>query len=528
MTIGKIHYTKPLLKILKIIGLSFLYSLIVCFSAHAQDNKEIFQQKVSLKKQRLSVYQALNQLSDSIGYFFAYDSKVVDNDKQIRTSINNITLEEALNQILTDTSLVYSIIDKHILISYKSKLERKKESTAIPEQQKHILVKGRVLDSQTRQPIPYATVGLPNKSLGNVTNFDGVFVFKIPKEYYATNVVVSHIGYKPQEIQISLLQNDIIDIYLSTDYVSIQEVIIRNIEPRQLVKEALSKISENYADEPYYLNSFYREGVVKDNKYQNYSEAIFKVYKSSYVNNYDTDQVKLLKSRKTQNINQSDTLSVKLRGGVNSSLTLDLVKNIPFYFQDEYWDYYNFTRNDIVNIGGRMAYEIGFEQNEQINEPLFMGVLYIDMDNLAILGAEFEINPKYISEITSQYVYKRNRHFRIKPESIKYSIRYSSFKGKYYLSHVRGDLNFKYRHRKSWFYSPFKLFFELVVSQVDDQNVTKFQRKEIEPITNVFIENNYEYDVDFWKDFNTISPEQSIFDALMQINSKIEEIQQAE
>ena len=63
-----------------------------------------------------------------------------------------------------------------------------------------------------------------------------------------------------------------------------------------------------------------------------------------------------------------------------------------------------------------------------------------------------------------------------------------------------------------------------MVSSVENNNVTRFDRREVETTTNIFFDNNYEYDPLFWSDFNIIPPEQSIFDALNQINSKVEEI----
>lgn len=508
----------------KAFGLVLLLLFITQILTFSQEATDIFQKKVSLKRQRTTVYEALNQLSDTIGYFFVYDSRIVFNDRQIRPNVNDITLYNALEQILNDSTLVFRVIDHHILIARDQSKGLKNDPKEKVESKSYITLQGRVLDSKTRRPLPFATVSLPDRSIGNVTNFDGIFIFKIPNQIETKEIEISHIGYESKRVNVDLLLNEQVDIYLSTQFVSIQEVIIRNIEPKQLVKEALAKIPYNYTDKPLYLNSFYREGVVKDNHYQNYSEAIFRIYKASYTKRFESDQVKLLKSRKTQNVEQSDTVSIKLRGGVNSTLTLDITKNTPFYFQDEYWDYYDFTRKDIVNIGGSTAYAIAFEQNQRFEDPLFMGVLYIDMENLAILGADLEVNPKNISRITDQYVYRSNRKFRFKPESIKYTIRYSQFEGRYYLSHVRGDLTFKYRQRRNFFYNPFKIFFELIVSQVDDQNVSRFDRKEVESTNNVFFDNSYEYDPDFWKDFNFISPEKSVFDALLEISSKIEEI----
>lgn len=488
-------------------------------------NEEIFDKKVTLPKQRTTVYQALNQLSDSIGYLFAYDSKLVDSDRRIRTNITRIPLRKALGQILADTTLGFRVIDRHILIFSNTKADTLSYLNESTDTTRFYSVRGRVLDSQTRKPLPYVTVGIPEIALGSVTNQEGAFLLKIDRGVDVTHLSISHIGYRKVVIPINLLRIEPVDIFLETDYISIQEVIIRNIDPRMLVREALDKISDNFSPSPTYHTAFYREGVVKSGKFQNYSEAIFRIYKSAYSKKIETDQVKLLKSRKTQNLEPTDTLSIKLRGGINSSLTLDIVKNIPFYLEEDYADFYTFTRKDIVTFGDRIAYAIAFDQKESSIEPLIVGTLYIDVDNLAILGADLEINPKNIVRATDQFVHKGNRRFRFKPESIKYSVRYTNLNGVYHLSHVRGDLNFKYRLRRSFSMNSFHLFFELAVTQIDSLNVTRFARNEIEPTQNVFLDNAYVYDQVFWKDLNIIPPEKSVFEALKDINLKIEEIQ---
>jgi hypothetical protein len=506
------------------IGILLGFLLFFTSNAKAQETEEIFRKRISLPSQKTSIYNALNQLSDSTGYLFAYSSNDVLSDRTIRPNIKNIPLREALFQILGDTLFKFRIIEKHILIYKETTQKTISADENIEESKSRLAIKGRILDSKTRQPIIYATVGLPLFGIGTITNQDGTFYLKIPSELLNNHIIISHIGYESKEMSVAILSQQTVDIFLETNYISIQEVFIRNIEPQFLVKEAVLRIPTNFNANPAYLTAFYREGVVKDNKYQNYSEAIFSIYKTSYSNNYETDQVKLLKSRKIHNIEQTDTISIKLRGGVNSALLLDISKNLPDFFDIETINYFNFSRKDIVTIGNRTAYEIAFEQKPHIAEALLKGVVYIDMENLAILGADFEINPKFISSVADMFLLKRNRKFIIKPERVYYSVRYSKVNESYNLSHVRGDLHFKYRKRKSIFYSPFHTFIELVVTQIETQNVKRFDRHEIEKTTTVFTDNNYEFDEQFWGDFNIITPEQSIFDALNQINSKIEQI----
>ncbi len=504
-----------------LVTLCFFCTTAKCF---AQEKDSILQKQISLSRQFTTVYKALNQISDSTGILFAYDSRIVKSDRRIRIDKTKRSLSQTLIQILNDSTLKFELIDQHILIYRDSAVSSLKRTLQPTDSLKNFTVKGRVLDSETQTPIAYATVGVPDYALGNVSNLDGVFTLKIPMFLKDSTLKISHIGYKPKSISISILKKEPVDIYLTTDYISIQEVIIRNIDPLSLLKEALSKVDKNYSSQPTYLNSFYREGVVKNNKYQNYSEAIFSIYKPPYSSRFTNEQVKLLKSRKTQNINASDTLSIKLRGGINSILQLDIIKNLPSFLEHEYWKYFNYTRKDIVSYQDKIAYEITFEQKEHITKPLFKGKLYIDTETFAIVGAKFEVNPRYISSVTSQYVYKTNWRFRIKPVSIRYSVSYSQTNNKYHLSHIRGDLHFKYRKRRTLFYNPFHTFFELAVSQVSTSDVNKFHRKETASTSTVFFDERLEYDPEFWRDFNIILPEGNVKEALEQIDAKIENI----
>jgi hypothetical protein len=498
-----------------------ILSLIKLDALGQQPNDSIFNQRVTLPSNRTSVYHVLNQLSDSIGLLFAYESKLVKSDKTVNPKIKHITLQQALSQILNDTTLAYKVIDNHILI-YKDKEETSERISNTPS---YKTLRGQILDSQTQQPLSYVTIGVPEIAMGTTTNLDGAFILKIPKESQATNLRVSHMGYKTKTVPINLAAHGAISIFLETDIISIQEVVIRNINPKQLITSALKKIPDNYSRTPVYYTSFYREGVVKNKKYQNYSEAIFRIYKSPVQKLLGSDQVKLIRSRKTQNLEPTDTLSIKLKGGIHSSLVLDIVKNIPSFLDEDYWDKYTFLRNDIVSINGMSAYAISFNLKKGITDPLLEGIIYIDIDSLAILAADIMVSPKNINQVTNMYVHKRNRQFKFKPVSIKYSISYNNINGTYHLSHVRGDLRFKYRFKRNLFNSSFHLFFELINTEIDTVNVTRFIRKQTEPIHNVFLDNSYQYDQSFWEDQNIIPPEKDIFEGLKDIKTKIEEIE---
>lgn len=505
-----------------------LLFILLAITSRSQETTSIFDKKVTIPSQRTTVYQALSQISDSIGYFFIYDSKVVSSDKRIRPDVKNIPLAFALQTILADTSLVYKVIGNHILIQKKVDPSVKAAATDGTGTLKTITIRGQVFDAQTKEPIPFAAVGIAELGIGNVTNHDGLFTLKINKNLTNKTLTVTHIGYKSKQIPIEVFENEKVDLFLDVNHISIQEVIIRNIDPLTIIKEALARVPDNYADVPSYLTTFYREGVNKGNKYLNYSEAVFRIYKPAYTLDSESDQLKLLKSRKIQNIDITDTLDIKLKGGLSSSLLLDIIKHPPTFLDPDFFQYYNYAKFDITTINSRSVYAIEFEQKENVIEPLLKGIVYIDMESLAIIGSSFQINPKYVSKSADQLVVKRNRKYTIKPVEVRYNVSYQQHNGRYFLSHIRGDLEFRYRRRRQPFSNKFIAFMEMATSSIETQNVKRFDRREIEKTTSVFLENNYLYDESFWLDLNHITPEENLSEAIQRINSKIETVLQKE
>jgi hypothetical protein len=355
--------------------------LIIVFmlvtQGYAQSANEIFRQEISLPRQNSSIYSLLNQISQQSGYYFVYNTEILDSDKKVRIKAESKSISSWLGEIVDDTSVDYYIIENHILIYRPGKAKgqevRETVNTGKPQ---FFSIKGRVIDESTRKPLSFATIGIMGRPRGMITNADGVFSLHLPEEYENNYISVSHLGYKPKEIPVKLFIGNSVDILLETDYISIQEVMIRYYDPRALVRSALERTAENYSSEPVYHINFYREGVMRNDRFINYSEAVFQVYKPSYDKKLEPDQVKLLQSRTISNTDRSDTLILKIRAGVRSSLSLDFIKNIPEFLDPEFIDDYDFTNADIISVDGKRAYAVALNRNRISPIPLQGNTLY--------------------------------------------------------------------------------------------------------------------------------------------------------
>lgn len=486
----------------------------------AQENP--FEQKITIEPQRGTVYELLSKLTEASGYYFIYDSKIVDSDKSTKISSKSKTIKQLLDEILDDSSLDYKIIEKHILVFKREEEEHKVEYITKHDSLKSLSIKGQVFDKLTKKPLPFVSIGVIDRNIGTVSNFDGFFNLKLAPQLINSTLTISHLGFRSQHIPIEALINQKIDIFLETEYISIQEVIIRNIDAREVVNKVISNRFINYPRNPIFMTSFYREGVLKDRKYLNYSEAIIKIFKTPYNKVFEKDQIKLLQSRKVINIDQRDTLIIKIKAGLQSCLSLDIIKNLPDFLDPDFVNNYNYSKIDIVPINSRNTYAIAFEQKDWVYEPLYKGTLYVDMETFALVSADFEINPKYVKNTKDMFVLKKSKKYNVVPNKISYNISYNYSNGKYYVNHIRGDLSLNYKRRYHLFSNDFQIFLELASCEVDTINVRRFSRDESLKTNIVFLDSKFKFDETYWGDYNIISPEEKISQALSRINAKME------
>lgn len=506
--------------------LLLMCSLLTIALIEANAQNSILENRYSFDTKKVSLYDALNIVSQKTGYFFIYDSRILENERRVKLEARGEKLESIIKGLLNNPKLDLRVLSKHILIY------EKKETTATPksEQNRHdstiiISIKGTVYDNQTRKALQYVSVAIEGTSSGTITNGEGFFILKLPQSNEQLNIRISHIGYKPYTLPVMLVRDQKIDIYLKPDIVSLQEVVIRRVDPTEIITSTIKNLKTNYSPIPFYLTTFYREGVLKNSTYLSYAEAILKIYKPTINQFLGTEQVKEIKSRKIINADQTDTLLMKLKGGVSVCLSLDIAKNIPDFLELSEVDKYRYTLSDIISYESHNAYAIGFVQKESIEEPLFTGTIYIDTDSLAILGADFEINPSFISKASDYLISQNRRTHIVKPERFAYSLTYRKIGNHYFTNHAKCDIQLKVRKKGRFFSNNYTAFLEMATCDVDTKNVIKFDKQETIRPQVVFLDIPYNYDPDFWGDFNYIVPEEKINEALKRINSKIGKVE---
>ncbi|MCD8043896.1 MAG: carboxypeptidase-like regulatory domain-containing protein [Tannerellaceae bacterium] len=494
-----------------------LLGIVSLFSAFTIDDG--LDSRVKLPGMQASRYTMLEKITEETGFLFIYDSHIFNDEQILTIPAGEYTLRKAIQRITGNQKLELQIVGNHILISLPEQ--------HIPEIKPEITwftIEGKVTDPYTYAPIPFVAIGITGTSTGTITNMDGSFRLQIPDSLLSSSIRFSHLGYEPLEIENKTIANEIHSFTLEPKIISLQEVVVRLVNPKKLIEEMLEDRKLNNATSPAYLTTFYREGIENRKKLINLTEGVFKVYKAPY-HISGGDQVKLLKMRHYKNIAEKDTVITKIKAGVQGTLQLDFVKNLPdFLMIHDPGNPYIYTHSDLTMIDGRLANVISFTQAPQYHIPLYQGEIYLDHENNALLMVRFQINPLYVDKATNLFVERKSRGLHIKTREITYTISYKHWNGTYYINHIRGDLHFNVRKRRQLFNSHIHTWFEMVTCDIHTENVQRFPRRETLPQSNIFANTKHVYDASFWENFNVIIPEEELSEALSKITSKLEEI----
>lgn len=383
------------------------------------------------------------------------------------------------------------------------------------------IISGQVKSAETGKPVIFANVFLNNTSLGTVSNSDGEFILRIPDSYSASELSVSFLGYKNKVIPLLDNLTDL-KIKLEPYTISIDEIIIKSMPLDEILQMAMANIRKNYSLESEMQKAFYRETIKKNRNYVSIVEAVLDIYKSGYGTNFDQDRLRIYKGRKSSNVEDMDTLLVKLQGGPKTSLMLDIVKTRGEIIDVDMFDYYDYKFAGMTSINDRSSYVISFDQKDYVLDPLFKGNIYIDSENFAITGFDFAFSPKQIDKVATILVKKKPRTLDLDFESGNYLVKYRVLNDKWYLNYVRCELVFKAKWDKMFFKKTFTTMFEMAVTDSKKENVEKFPFKESAKTTDFLVDDINQFrDDDFWGDYNVIKPDESIEVAIKKLGKKL-------
>ena len=391
------------------------------------------------------------------------------------------------------------------------------------EQQQVTIIRGRVVDAETNQPLVFAGIAVQGSNVSTITNLDGEFTLKLP-EGETGKLEFSYIGYKNKVMTVEEMktngQRNLIA--LETAMIPIKEIIVKPLVPEEILAKVISRFKDNYPLIANDMTGFYRETIRKNRNYISIGEAVVEVFKAPYQSDLRYDAVRIYKGRKSNDVEKMDTVLFKLQGGPNTTLYLDVVKNPETFLTKESLSQYDLELSNIAMIDDRTNYVINFYQKPSISTPLYQGRLFIDIETFAVAQAEFAFNLENKELAASMFIRKKPMGMQVTPELTSYMVRFREINGKWYFTHSRAEVKFKVDWKKKLFNTNYTTMSELAITDRTEEDVVKFSNKERIKPSDFFTEEVAAFaDPDFWGDYNVIEPDQSIEAAIRKLSRKV-------
>src|SRR5688572_28930958 len=138
------------------------------------------------------------------------------------------------------------------------------------------MVEGTIVDDESGDPIPFASIGIAGTSKGTSSNLNGQFSISVTEPI---SLIVTCIGYETQRVN-SL--EDLAMIRLRPMATQLDPIVVSNrpIDANRIIRKAFKSIPENYNVQPFLQKFFYRHYCKDDDAYGRLIEASVEVWKS--------------------------------------------------------------------------------------------------------------------------------------------------------------------------------------------------------------------------------------------------------
>ncbi|WP_321347882.1 STN and carboxypeptidase regulatory-like domain-containing protein [uncultured Draconibacterium sp.] len=492
--------------------LIILTILLLSFTAKGQQQDgSVFERRISIYQTDQSLDFVLEQISWQANVFFSYDASILNPTQKVSIAAQNKSLYTILNQLFDASQYRFSELQNQIIITRKTDekvVSVKQDSVPV----KYFFLSGKLIESRKDRSIPFASVSIQKKPIGTISNTDGEFLLKVHPSYIRDTIIISCMGYEQKLLPANQLLDEDLFI-LEPASIKIKEVKVTAVTPEKLLRNMRENYSKNYTPSTKLMTAFYRETVKQDKNYISVSEAVMEVLKAPYIGTTRGDLVRLLKGRKSRDVQPFKWLNFKLMGGPFTITELDAVKTVETFINPEYEYAYSYQISDVIRYENQPVYVVKFEPKTNDFYPPFEGEMYVHRETFALVHASYHLNKIGLKQAEEVMIKKKPRKVKARPTYVYYQVNYRQYQGKWHLASAKASVKFKVRSKRDKLNSTFHSISDLLITNIEPTDLKRFNKDERFNRNDIFVEVLGTYDQKFWENYNIIKPNESLRNA---------------
>jgi thiol-disulfide isomerase/thioredoxin len=358
------------------------------------------------------------------------------------------------------------------------------------------VVEGMIVDANTREPIPFASIGILGTPRGTSSNLKGEFSLAVEGQFA---IRVSCLGYETQEVQ-NLSAEERALILLKPSATQLKELVVFNkqVNPKKVVRKAFNAVNDNLNVHPFVEKFFYRHYCKDDSVYGRLIEASVDVwkrkgYKTTQQAAGERDEIRVTQLRRS--FDKTEAAQGHVPIAVNSILQADIAgyqtaipsEHLSYFTEVSNLqtdiDKYTFTFEGLTTYDGKEVYEIAYTLRK----------------DSVLTTSGYQQMPRSTGSLfitTKDFVFVKTIDIKSwNTDTVTSTAYYTPFNGKYYPYHLIRDGKTVARDKSTHWYHV-----ELMASEILTDSFETFYGKEPGKRELVKIP----YDSAFWNNNNIL------------------------
>jgi hypothetical protein len=265
-----------------------------------------------------------------------------------------------------------------------------------------MVIGGKVVDKETKQPVAFAHVGILSKGMGTIANEQGEFYYRFPKIASEEEVVVTHMGYKnlkKKGTEFTYGDKTIVFELERVQPVIVDSAYVNGFDARGWVGFALSKVVENYSETPIVMTGFYQETLQQNEVYVDIREATMKVEKDPRPKIEVPEKFRALRGRRFESTSRNKVLDDYEFPNGAGIVTRSLDTGLPEYLSAGISDYRFQLDDTIAFYNDKDVYRIRFQPSGPQIRGAKTGIISINRADSAIVRIEYDFTTEGMDEV---------------------------------------------------------------------------------------------------------------------------------
>jgi hypothetical protein len=324
-------------------------------------------------------------------------------------------------------------------------------------------LKGRVIDSENSQPIPFCNIiqkGKPTK--GCLTNYQGSFSLETN---LSDTLIISYVGY--QNCEYIIMANKEVIIKLEKKAINLPEFIARSNNKKFNAKKIIEKVREKWTENHYTYNRLTttKIGISPNFKAYKNDEIIYK-YLAEAVNLIGIDNTLFSNSKDTAYRYQKEKIPINVYNfsGGSPYFLINMI-----FFKPAINKKYHFEFGTIQYYNHQEVYHVQFYKKEGRGICEGGGYYLISKKDFSLIYCEY---------VTSNCIGFENKREKLTWKHSKYQVFYTKKNSKYSVNEVRSNVEYLY-NKDRYHYNN-----NLVIKQIEENKL--LNQKELIPAKDIF------------------------------------------